>query len=107
MNTFCYEDPVSGTGPVRIVAVGAVPLTVSFRETFRFGTMDRRRPKGVVVVRSDDGHVGYGEARSRSRNSSSGSAVRWQLYRDRAAHARRRRQEGQQHGDYDDQYGHQ
>jgi len=48
---------------MRIVAVEEVPLAVSFRETFRFGTTDRTTsPNGVVLLRSDDGHVGYGEA---------------------------------------------
>jgi L-alanine-DL-glutamate epimerase-like enolase superfamily enzyme len=48
---------------MRIVAVEAVPLAVSFRETFRFGTTDRTTsPNVVVLLRSDDGHVGYGEA---------------------------------------------
>src|SRR3954447_9742335 len=48
---------------MRIVAVEALPLAVSFRETFRFGTTDRTTsPNVVVLLRSDDGHVGYGEA---------------------------------------------
>src|SRR3954453_16231377 len=48
---------------MRIVAVEEVPLAVSFRETFRFGTTDRTTsPNGVVLLRTDDDHVGYGEA---------------------------------------------
>jgi glycine/D-amino acid oxidase-like deaminating enzyme len=43
---------------VRIVSVEAVPLAVSFRETFRFGTTDRTTsPNVVVVLRTDEGHV--------------------------------------------------
>jgi muconate cycloisomerase len=48
---------------VKITAVEAVPLAVSFKEAFRFGTTDRTTsPNVVVVVRTDEGPVGYGEA---------------------------------------------
>lgn len=48
---------------MRIDAVEAVPLAVSFRETFRFGTTDRSTsPNVVVIVRTDGGQVGFGEA---------------------------------------------
>lgn len=48
---------------MRISSVEAIPIAASFRTTFRFGTTDRSTsPNVVVVVRSDDGHVGYGEA---------------------------------------------
>jgi muconate cycloisomerase len=48
---------------MRIQAVTAIPLAVSFRETFRFGTTDRATsPNVVVAIRTDDGCVGHGEA---------------------------------------------
>lgn len=48
---------------MKITHVEAVPLRVCFTSTFRFGTTDRTTsPNVVVVVRTDDGHVGYGEA---------------------------------------------
>jgi muconate cycloisomerase len=48
---------------VVIAAVEAVPLAVSFKETFSFGTTDRTiSPNIVVITQSDEGHVGYGEA---------------------------------------------
>ncbi|MBO0805022.1 MAG: hypothetical protein J2P25_18350 [Nocardiopsaceae bacterium] len=48
---------------MRIAAVEAVPLTAALQETFRFGTTDRTTsPNVVVVVRTDEGHEGYGEA---------------------------------------------
>jgi L-alanine-DL-glutamate epimerase-like enolase superfamily enzyme len=48
---------------MKITSVEAVPLAVSFRSTFRFGTTDRSTsPQVVVVIRTDDGVVGYGEA---------------------------------------------
>lgn len=48
---------------MRISSVEAIPIAASFRTTFRFGKTDRSTsPNVVVAVRSDDGHVGYGEA---------------------------------------------
>lgn len=48
---------------MKITGVEAIPLAASFRTTFRFGTTDRTTsPNVVLVVRSDDGSVGYGEA---------------------------------------------
>lgn len=48
---------------MRIRSVEAVPLAASFRSTFRFGTTDRSTsPNVVVVIRTDEGVVGYGEA---------------------------------------------
>ncbi|RJO71451.1 hypothetical protein D5S18_25120 [Nocardia panacis] len=48
---------------MKIQSVEAVPLTVSFRTAFRFGTTDRTTsPNVVVIIRSDDGVAGYGEA---------------------------------------------
>jgi L-alanine-DL-glutamate epimerase-like enolase superfamily enzyme len=48
---------------VRIDAVEAIPLSVSFRTAFRFGTTDRTTsPNVVVIVRTSDGVAGYGEA---------------------------------------------
>jgi muconate cycloisomerase len=48
---------------LKIVSVEAVPLAVSFKRTFRFGTTDRSTsPNVVLVVRTDDDQVGYGEA---------------------------------------------
>ena len=43
--------------------VEAIPLRIGFRETFRFGTIDRKQSQNVVlVVTTTDGVVGYGEA---------------------------------------------
>ena len=48
---------------MKIASVEAVPLAASFRSTFRFGTTDRTTsPNVVVIIRTDDGAVGYGEA---------------------------------------------
>jgi muconate cycloisomerase len=48
---------------VKIVSVEAIPLAASFKATFRFGTTDRSTsPNVIVVIRTDDGPVGYGEA---------------------------------------------
>ena len=48
---------------MKITSVEAVPVAVSFRATFRFGTTDRSTsPNVIVVVRTDDGAVGFGEA---------------------------------------------
>jgi muconate cycloisomerase len=48
---------------VRIDSVEAIPLAVSMAVPFRFGSIDRTgSPNVVVVVRTSDGHVGYGEA---------------------------------------------
>ena len=48
---------------MKITSVEAVPLAVAFRQTFRFGTTDRSTsPNVVLIIRTDDGHVGYGEA---------------------------------------------
>lgn len=48
---------------MRIHSVRAVPLRASFRETFRFGTTDRSTsPNVVLVLQTDEGVVGYGEA---------------------------------------------
>ncbi|TCP39172.1 muconate cycloisomerase [Tamaricihabitans halophyticus] len=48
---------------MKITSVEAIPLAVSFRSTFRFGTTDRSTsPNVVVLIRTDDGVTGYGEA---------------------------------------------
>lgn len=48
---------------MRIDSVEAIPLAVSFRSTFRFGHSERTTsPNVVVIIRTDEGHVGYGEA---------------------------------------------
>jgi L-alanine-DL-glutamate epimerase-like enolase superfamily enzyme len=48
---------------VKICSVVAIPLAASFKSTFRFGTTDRSTsPNVVVVVRTDDGQTGHGEA---------------------------------------------
>jgi L-alanine-DL-glutamate epimerase-like enolase superfamily enzyme len=48
---------------VKIESVEAIPLAASFKETFRFGTTDRTTsPNVVLIIRTDDGLVGYGEA---------------------------------------------
>jgi muconate cycloisomerase len=47
----------------RIQSVEAIPLDIGFKETFRFGTVDRKQSQNVVVrLTTDDGHIGYGEA---------------------------------------------
>jgi len=48
---------------MKIQSEAAIPIAASFKSTFRFGTPDRSNsPNVVVVIRSDDGAVGYGEA---------------------------------------------
>jgi len=48
---------------VTIRDVEAIPLRIGFRETFRFGTIDRKQSQNVVlVITTSDGVVGYGEA---------------------------------------------
>ncbi|MBA0050915.1 hypothetical protein E0L36_08405 [Streptomyces sp. AJS327] len=48
---------------MKIQSLEAIPLAASFRTTFRFGTTDRTTsPNVLLVIRTDEGHVGYGEA---------------------------------------------
>jgi L-alanine-DL-glutamate epimerase-like enolase superfamily enzyme len=48
---------------VKIQSVEALPIAASFKTTFRFGTTDRSTsPNVVVMIRTDDGVTGYGEA---------------------------------------------
>jgi L-alanine-DL-glutamate epimerase-like enolase superfamily enzyme len=48
---------------VKIISVEAIPLAVSFKQVFRFGTTDRSTSPNVIVrVATEDGVVGYGEA---------------------------------------------
>jgi len=48
---------------MKIESIEAIPLAASFNTTFRFGTTDRSTsPNVIVIIRTDDGHVGYGEA---------------------------------------------
>jgi muconate cycloisomerase len=48
---------------MKIYSVEALPLAASFKSTFRFGTTDRTiSPNVVVIIRTDEGPVGYGEA---------------------------------------------
>ncbi|MGH2863291.1 MAG: mandelate racemase/muconate lactonizing enzyme family protein [Solirubrobacteraceae bacterium] len=48
---------------MRIESVEAIPIAASFKATFRFGTTDRQTsPNVVVVLRTDEGLIGYGEA---------------------------------------------
>lgn len=48
---------------MKIHSVEAVPLAASFRSMFRFGTTDRSTsPNVVLIVRTDEGAVGFGEA---------------------------------------------
>jgi muconate cycloisomerase len=48
---------------MKIQSVEAVPVAAAFKKTFRFGTTDRTTsPNVVVIVRTDEGYVGYGEA---------------------------------------------
>lgn len=48
---------------MKIRSVETIPLTASFKTAFRFGTTDRSTsPNVVLVIRTDDGITGYGEA---------------------------------------------
>ncbi|MFC4056156.1 mandelate racemase/muconate lactonizing enzyme family protein [Actinomadura syzygii] len=48
---------------MKISSVEAVPLLASFKTMFRFGTSDRSAsPNVVVIIRTDEGPTGYGEA---------------------------------------------
>lgn len=48
---------------MKIRAIDAIPLRISFRQVHRFGTTDRRQSHNVVIrITTDDGLVGYGEA---------------------------------------------
>jgi muconate cycloisomerase len=48
---------------VTIRDIEAIPLRIGFRETFRFGTTDRKQSPNVVLrITTSDGVVGYGEA---------------------------------------------
>lgn len=48
---------------MKIHSVQAIPLAARFAATFRFGTIDRSdSPNVVLILRTDDGHTGYGEA---------------------------------------------
>jgi L-alanine-DL-glutamate epimerase-like enolase superfamily enzyme len=68
---------------MKIQSVEVIPLAASFPSTLRFGTTDRlTSPNVVVILRTDDGAVGFGEAcpvpafpsqDSRSRSSTAGS----------------------------------
>ena len=49
--------------PMKIASVEAIPLAASFKQVFRFGTIDRSTSPNVIVrIATDDGVVGYGEA---------------------------------------------
>ena len=48
---------------MKIKSSEAIPVAAAFKSTFRFGTTDRTTsPNVVVIIRTDDGAVGYGEA---------------------------------------------
>lgn len=48
---------------MKIVSVEAVPLNIQLSKVFRFGGVERVTSQNVVVIiRDDDGFVGYGEA---------------------------------------------
>lgn len=48
---------------MKIQSVEAIPVAASFNSMFKFGTINRSTsPNVVVILRSDEGHVGYGEA---------------------------------------------
>lgn len=48
---------------MQIQSIEAIPLAASFVNMFRFGTIDRSKsPNVLLVIRSDEGHIGYGEA---------------------------------------------
>lgn len=48
---------------MKIRSVESIPLAASFKTTFRFGTTDRSTsPNVVIIIRTDDGVSGYGEA---------------------------------------------
>jgi muconate cycloisomerase len=47
----------------RIRSVEAIPLRIGFKETFRFGSVDRKQSANVIVrITTNDGVIGYGEA---------------------------------------------
>ena len=59
----CIVLPTARRSSVAIRDIEAIPLRIGFRETFRFGTIDRKQSQNVVlVVTTSDGVVGYGEA---------------------------------------------
>jgi L-alanine-DL-glutamate epimerase-like enolase superfamily enzyme len=48
---------------MKIRSVEAIPVASSFKSTFRFGTTDRSTsPNVIIIIRTDEGPVGYGEA---------------------------------------------
>lgn len=48
---------------MKIRSVEAIPLDIRFKETFSFGSTDRKRSPNVIVrMTTDEGVVGYGEA---------------------------------------------
>ncbi|WP_449279018.1 mandelate racemase/muconate lactonizing enzyme family protein [Leucobacter sp. GX24907] len=48
---------------MKIQSIEAIPLAASFSSLFKFGTINRTTsPNVVIILRSDEGHVGYGEA---------------------------------------------
>src|SRR5579871_4642656 len=57
------ESRISPPGSVRIRSVEAIPIQTTFKETFRYGTTERKECANVIVrLVSEDGLVGYGEA---------------------------------------------
>lgn len=48
---------------MKIQSIEAIPLAATFNSMFKFGTIDRSTsPNVVVIIKADDGVVGYGEA---------------------------------------------
>ncbi|MBV9583101.1 MAG: hypothetical protein JO057_31325 [Chloroflexi bacterium] len=48
---------------MRIRSIEAIPIRTTFKETFRYGTTERKDSANVIVrIRSEEGLVGYGEA---------------------------------------------
>jgi L-alanine-DL-glutamate epimerase-like enolase superfamily enzyme len=57
------ESRIRPPACVRIRSVEAIPVQTTFKETFRYGTTERKDCANVIVrVMSEDGLVGYGEA---------------------------------------------
>jgi muconate cycloisomerase len=58
-----WRRGISELAQARIRAVEAIPLRIGFKETFRFGSVDRKQSANVIVkITTDEGVTGYGEA---------------------------------------------
>ena len=57
------ESSIRPSASVRIRSAEAIPIQTTFKETFRYGTTERKDCANVIVrLVSEDGLVGYGEA---------------------------------------------